>query len=90
MFVLTLVLNKSIPKVMKLKPHQIKHILIMMVVMPYSILYLNYSIKYYSLSLLAVVMNLNPVFTMIMGYMLLSEKVTKLDVVCLFLTFMSV
>jgi len=49
-----------------------------------------HSNKWFSLSTIAIVTGLNPVFTTIGGVCYLKEKITKLDVFCILLSFLGV
>lgn len=56
----------------------------------FAILTMNFAVKYFSLSVIGVLINLNPLLTMLLGWAILKETVSKLDVVCIFIVFASV
>lgn len=56
----------------------------------FAILTMNFAVKYFPLSVIGVLINLNPLLTMLLGWAVLKEKVTSLDIVCIFLVFSSV
>ena len=47
-------------------------------------------VKYFSLTTIAIIYNLNPIMTMMLGAIFLKEKVTYLNIACIILTFLAV
>lgn len=87
--ILIVVLNKNLKNIVydNFPSESKKHMFMRLVTGCFGILTMNFVVKYFNLSTIAVIINLNPIFTMLLGYLLLKENVTRMDIVCLFLTF---
>lgn len=92
MIVLVVIINKNLKNVLydSFPSENKKHMFYRILFGIFSIMTMNSLVKYFPLSTIAVIINLNPIFTMFLGYFILKEKVTKLDVLCLIISFIAV
>ena len=90
--VLLLLLNIDLKRIMYDEfPSESKmHMVYRMTTGCFGILTMNFVVKYFTLSNIAVIINLNPIFTLFFAYFLLREQVTRTDIICVFLTFAAV
>jgi drug/metabolite transporter (DMT)-like permease len=84
---LILYLNKDMKKVMTVSRKDYRDLVIRVMIVMVSMSSLLTCIKHFSLTTVAISMNLSPIFTYIFGILILGEtKATSLDIVCLILS----
>jgi drug/metabolite transporter (DMT)-like permease len=90
--ILIVLLNVNLKCIMvdNLPSESKKHMAMRVVTGCFGILTMNFVVKYFSLSTIAVINNLSPIVTMLLASAFLKERVSNHDIVCLFLSFLAV
>jgi drug/metabolite transporter (DMT)-like permease len=88
--ILSVSINRNLKSVMYVSRELYPKFILRVLLGILSILTMNFAVKSFSLSVVAVLNNINPILTMLFAWLLLKEKVTKLDLVSIILVFSSV